>query len=300
MAKVKTSVNTSIEGLIGKFNELSDDFGDINLLFGGDSNLVDAFNSTLGSEVDLNVNSVIADSGFFGILTGSLIGNVTGDVTGNADTATALATSRDFSITGDVTASIVGFDGTGNVILSTTLSVDAVDSDNILANSISPAKLQDTAVTPAVYGSASSIPIITVDQQGRITLATTAATSSTLSLSGDTGTDDVIVGTDTLAFTGGEGVDTTITNNTVTIAGENATTSNKGIASFATADFAVTSGAVTIKPLGVSEAQINTNAVTKTKIGDDAVGSAELDTVQTLLIKNSAGSTLKTMYTAGA
>ena len=41
-----------------------------------------------------------------------------GAMSGNADTATALATGRNFSITGDVTAAAVSFDGTGNVALS--------------------------------------------------------------------------------------------------------------------------------------------------------------------------------------
>ena len=49
-----------------------------------------------------------SSTGNLSITTGTLVanveGNVTGDVTGNADTTTALATSRDFSLTGDVTA----------------------------------------------------------------------------------------------------------------------------------------------------------------------------------------------------
>ena len=52
----------------------------------------------------------------------SITVDVTGDLTGNADTSTALATSRDFSLTGAVTASAVGFDGTGNVALSTSIT----------------------------------------------------------------------------------------------------------------------------------------------------------------------------------
>lgn len=38
-----------------------------------------------------------------------------------SDAATQLATARDFSLSGDVTASAVSFDGTGNVVLSTTV-----------------------------------------------------------------------------------------------------------------------------------------------------------------------------------
>jgi hypothetical protein len=62
--------------------------------------------------------------------TGTLVANVegaiTGDVTGNADTATALATARNFSLTGDVTAGAISFDGSGNVALATTIAANSV------------------------------------------------------------------------------------------------------------------------------------------------------------------------------
>ena len=57
---------------------------------------------------------------------GRLYADVSGDVTGNADTATALATARNFSLTGDVTAGAVSFDGSGNVALSTTIAANSV------------------------------------------------------------------------------------------------------------------------------------------------------------------------------
>jgi len=59
-------------------------------------------------------------------LPSSITVNVEGDLTGNADTATTLATARDFSLTGDVAASAVSFDGSGNVELTTTIQANSV------------------------------------------------------------------------------------------------------------------------------------------------------------------------------
>lgn len=48
------------------------------------------------------------------------------DTSGNAATATALASGQNFSLTGDVTATAVSFDGTGAVSLSTTIAENSV------------------------------------------------------------------------------------------------------------------------------------------------------------------------------
>ena len=55
-----------------------------------------------------------------------------------------------------------------------------------------------------------------------------------------------------------------------------------------------------IGDLQVTTAKIEADAVTEAKIADDAVGQDQLKSVSTLLIKNSAGSTLKTIHGAGA
>jgi len=57
---------------------------------------------------------------------GDLTGDVTGNASGNAGTATVLATSRNFSVSGDITASAVAFNGSGNVVLSASIDDNVV------------------------------------------------------------------------------------------------------------------------------------------------------------------------------
>jgi hypothetical protein len=72
-----------------------------------------------------------------GVFTGNLTGNVTGSsgsTTGNAATATALANARTFQLTGDVEASGVTFDGTGNVSLTTVIGTGAIVNADVNAS----------------------------------------------------------------------------------------------------------------------------------------------------------------------
>jgi hypothetical protein len=65
--------------------------------------------------------------------------------------------------------------------------------------------------------------------------------SGSFTIQGDTGSDTFTTG-ETLQFTGGEGVDTAVTNNQVTISAEIASTTNAGVASFTSTDFTVGAG----------------------------------------------------------
>jgi hypothetical protein len=77
--------------------------------------------------------------------------------------------------------------------------------------------LDDTAVTPGTYGSSTAIPVITVDQQGRLTSASTASISTSWTLTGDSGS-ETVNGGDTVLVAGGTNITTAVSaTDTVTV-----------------------------------------------------------------------------------
>jgi len=70
-----------------------------------------------------------------------------------------------------------------------------------------------------------------------------------ISISAETGTADTIALGETIAFAAGEGINTTVSNNQILIAGELASDTNIGVASFNASNFTVASGDVTVTEL---------------------------------------------------
>ena len=178
---------------------------------------------------------------------------------------------------GDTSTSLEEYiqDVTGGSIADSD-EIDATYSDVAGTTSLA---LKTTTVTAGSYGSTTAIPVITVDTKGRLTGVTTASITTSLGIAGDTGTDTIALATDTLTFTGGEGIDTAINSstNTVTISAEDASTSNKGVASFADADFNVTSGAVELKDTVVKSVTTDSGALTPASHGFSILGGEGID-----------------------
>ena len=162
----------------------------------------------------------------------------------------------------------------GAVTAGTGITIANSDGSNTSTVSLSN---QITAAGP--IGSSTAIPVITFNAQGQLTTVTTASISTTLGIAADTGTDSIALATDTITFTGGEGIDTSINSgtNTITIAAEDATTSNKGVASFATADFNVTSGAVELNDAVVKTVTTDSGALTPATHGFSILGGEGID-----------------------
>jgi len=169
-------------------------------------------------------------------------------------------------LTGDATATLANFDGSANVSAAITLA--------------------DSGVTANTYGSATAIPVVTVNAKGLVTGVTTANIATTLGIAGDTGTDQINLLTDTLTFEGSNGITASITNNKVNIAitGDiniddlNTATINAGAI--------VVTGTVTAGDTTVDNISINGNATITGDLTVNGTMTAVNSTVVTIADKN--------------
>jgi hypothetical protein len=165
-----------------------------NHLSGGTGVTYNTGTISIGQDVSTSANVT------FATVTADLTGDVTGTVSSlsNHDTDDlSEGMSNLYFTTGRVDSHLSG--GTGITYTSGTIDLD------------------NTAVTAGSYGSSTAIPTFTVDAQGRLTAAGEQSISTDLDVAGDSGTDTISLATDTLTFSGGTGVSTSVAGGAVTI-----------------------------------------------------------------------------------
>ncbi len=194
---------------------------------------------------DVTFNSVAA------ALTGNVTGNVSGDVTGNADTATALetarniggvsfdgtasinlpgvnttgnqdttgnaatatawATGRTISLTGDVTGSVTGVDGTGNASIATTIAANSVALSTDTTGNYVQSVASGSYITGGAAGSEGAALTINVDATPNNTASKVVARDAsgnfsagtvTAALSGNASTASTLATARNIAVTG--------------------------------------------------------------------------------------------------
>lgn len=187
-------------------------------------------------------------------------------------------TESGISVTYDDANGKLNFD-VNDPTITITGDVDGSATMTNLGNTTINVTLDTVNSNTGSFGSTTAIPIITVNGKGLVTAVSTASITTSLGIASDTGTDTIALATDTLTFAGGEGIDTSINSatNTITIAAEDATTSNKGVASFETADFNVTSGAVELKDTVVKSVTTDSGALTPATHGFSILGGEGID-----------------------
>ena len=203
---VVTAQDLDFQGDVG--GALSIDLDSEALTISGDTGIT---TTGSGNTIEIDLDDTAVTAGSYGSTT--QIPTFTVDQQGRLTAAGTAALATTLNIIGDSGSDAVALlsetlDFEGDTGITTTVSNNKVSID-----------LDDTAVTPAQYGTTTAIPVITIDQQGRITAASTATIATTLNIAADSGTDDgVALLTDTLSVLGTTNeIETSVTGDTITV-----------------------------------------------------------------------------------
>jgi hypothetical protein len=221
----------------------------------------------------------------------TLSGEVISSLTPSVDSSVNLGSSEkawlnlyaDNVAAATLTATTADIDGgtiDGTTISASNINVGAGKELDVSGGSLVTSAAQKKAI---IEGAASDVSFGTYD----VTAATFVGKISTLSNHTTTNlaegtnlyyTDERVDDRVSALLVEGEAIDLTYDDGagTLTIAAEDASDSNKGVASFASSDFSVTSGAVSIKDSGVSNAQLENSITT---LGSTALTLGATNTV---------------------
>jgi len=175
-------------------------------VFNGDVDLGNAATDsiTFNGRVDSDLNPITDNShklGSAGLVWSEVRGN---SLYGSIQEVTVLKSLA--SDSGSATATAQSITISGGTGLSSTAAGTTVTVN-----------LDNTGVSANTYGSATAIPVLAINAQGQITLASTANISTTLSTAGDSGTGSIALASQSLLISGGTGLSSVASNQTVTI-----------------------------------------------------------------------------------
>jgi hypothetical protein len=197
----------------------------------------------------------------------------------STDVTTAYHANRRCKVVGTNTGTIYGFIASSSFSTNSTVnftfdsgSISASDATvdvylgspytNIATSNI-PATAVSAKTTITSIDSANDYMLIWDATDSALKKATVAntVTHQDLDFEGDSGSSSVDLDSQSFDIAGGSGITTTASGQTLTVAGDDATTSAKGVASFDTNNFSVSSGAVSIKTGGVENAELANSTV---------------------------------------
>jgi hypothetical protein len=187
-------------------------------------------------------------------------------VTINADVSTTYHVGRRIKITGTNTGTIYGKIATSSYSSPNTTVTFTFDSGTINASDSTVSVFVGSTYVgpsiPVIHDTSLGTSQILPPSQGSVkTYVDAQVTAQDLDFEGDSGSSNVDLDSQSLDIAGGSGITTTASGQTLTVAGDDATTSAKGVASFSSDNFAVSSGAVTIKDGGVVNAELANSSV---------------------------------------
>lgn len=155
-------------------------------------------------------------------------------------------TGTEFSV-GDGAGIIVNTNDIAVRVDDITIEINASDEVQVKDSGISTVKIGNSQVTADKLASNS----VTTSKITDANVTNAKLANSTITVAGDTGSNAIDLG-DTLTVTGTDPVQTGVSGDTLTISIDDATTTTKGIASFNSTNFSVTSGAVSIADNGIA------------------------------------------------
>lgn len=244
----QNGISVGYDDINGK---LTFDVNDPTITIAGDVDGSATMTNLGNTTINVTLDTVNTNTGSFGSSTAIPVLTVNGK--GLITAVTTAAISSSFTLAGDT-----GTDTFNNGETLTIAGGEGIDT----------AVTNNTITISAELATSSNAGVATFNTSGFVVTSGDVALKANVVQGVTTDSGALTVSGNAISVVGGEGIDVTHVGTTITVAGELATTTNIGSASFNSASFDVAAGAVSIKTAGVSNTQLANSSIT---IGGTAV-----------------------------